>query len=72
MAQEAIHWCCPRHGWHLLHAHAGKKSEEVEMFHWLVVGAVIWPMISLRFSSWSNLQFVGKADLEIFDRCTNL
>lgn len=42
------------------------------MFHWLVVGAVIWPMINLRFSSWSNLQFVGKADLEIFDRCTNL
>lgn len=53
MAQEAVHWCCSRHGWHLLHAHAGKKSEEGEVFHWLVFGAVMWLMITLRFSLWS-------------------
>lgn len=55
MAQEAVHWCCPWHGWHLLHAYAGKRVKEPEWLHWLVVGVVMWSVMIpflffLRFS----------------------
>lgn len=38
MAQEAVHRRCPRHGWHLLHAHAGKGGCEISW--WRVVVCV--------------------------------
>lgn len=55
MAQEAVHWCCPWHGWHLLHAYAGKRVKEPQWLHWLVVGVVMWSVMIpflflLRFS----------------------
>lgn len=34
VAQKAVHWGCPRPGWHLLHTHAGKGGEKAEWINW--------------------------------------